>query len=151
MKQIRRIGGPAMQKQSPHVVKRSKKTSGPSKALAKFTHPPAQDEPMIPDLARLLTTPSVFERLIDYRPDLARQLKDPRYAAEYLAQALASGDNGVLKLAVRDFVEAMNPRTLRARVLRRLYELGKTTRNLSKTKTAQLEQMLHELESQEPR
>ena len=108
-----------------------------------------QDEPVKPELQPVTTT-SVFERLIGYRPDLARQLKDPRYAAEYLAQALASGDTGALKLAVRDFVEAMNPRTLRGKVLRRLYQLGKTTRNLSKMKTARLQQLLHELESEEP-
>ena len=57
---------------------------------------------------------------------------------------------GLVEDVKRDFVEAMNPRTLRGKVLRRLYQLGKTTRNLSKMKTARLQQLLHELESEEP-
>ncbi|MEI8312199.1 MAG: hypothetical protein WCH98_15715 [Verrucomicrobiota bacterium] len=149
MKKIGQVVGRAMQKKTSRGVKRGKKTSGPLRAFAKSPYQHNQDEPVKPELQPVTTT-SVFERLIGYRPDLARQLKDPRYAAEYLAQALASGDTGALKLAVRDFVEAMNPRTLRGKVLRRLYQLGKTTRNLSKMKTARLQQLLHELESEEP-
>ena len=150
MKQVSQSVGRAMQKKASRGVKRTKKTSGPLKALAKSSHHHSQDEPVNPELKQVLTTPSVFERLVDYKPDLLKSLRDPRNAVEYLAQALASGDTDVLKLAVRDFVEAMNPRTLRGKVLRRLYELGTPARKLSKMKTAQLEQMLHELESGEP-
>jgi hypothetical protein len=149
MKQVNQSVGRAMQKKTSRGVKRSKNTSGPPKGFAKSPRPQAQDEPVNPVLKRLLTTPSVFERLVDYRPDFLN-LRDPRYAAEYLDQALPSCDTDTLKLAVRDFVEAMKPRTRRGKVLRRLYEIGTTTRNLSKMKTPQLEQMLHELESMEP-
>jgi hypothetical protein len=119
MKKTSQVVGSAMQKRASRAVKQNKKTSGPRQGLAKSTRPQAQDGPVNPELKRLLTPPSVFERLVDYRPDLLN-LKDPRHAAEYLDQALASGDTDTLKLAVRDFVEAMKPASRRGKVMRRL-------------------------------
>jgi len=86
MKKIGQVVRRAMQKRTSRRVKRRKKTGGPLKPFAKSPHQHNQDEPVKPELQPVLTTPSVFERLIDYRSDLVRQLKDPRYAAEYLGQ-----------------------------------------------------------------
>jgi probable addiction module antidote protein len=45
-------------------------------------------------------------RLKNYKDDLLRRLADPKYAAEYLAQALAENDNAIFLLALRDVIEA---------------------------------------------
>ena len=45
-------------------------------------------------------------RLKNYRDDLLSRLRDPEYAAEYLAQVLAERDNEAFLLALRDVVEA---------------------------------------------
>jgi len=45
-------------------------------------------------------------RLKDYKNDLRRRLRDPEYAAEYLAQALAEKDNAAFLIALKDVVEA---------------------------------------------
>jgi probable addiction module antidote protein len=41
-----------------------------------------------------------------YKADLLKELKDPEFASEYIAQALASGEQAVFLLAIRDVVEA---------------------------------------------
>ena len=46
-------------------------------------------------------------KLIDYRTDLLKQLKDPVYAAQYLVQVLETGEQAAFLIAVRDVVEAM--------------------------------------------
>ena len=45
-------------------------------------------------------------RLKNYKDDLLRRLADPKYAAEYLAQALAENDHTTFLLALRDVIEA---------------------------------------------
>jgi len=45
-------------------------------------------------------------KLKSYKNDLLKELKDPEYAAVYLAQALESGDQATFLLALRDVVEA---------------------------------------------
>lgn len=45
-------------------------------------------------------------RLRNYKPDLHKRLRDPEYAAEYLAQVLAEKDNAAFLLALKDVVEA---------------------------------------------
>ena len=45
-------------------------------------------------------------RLKNYRDDLLKRLRDPEYAAEYLAQVLAEEDGGVFLVAFKDVVEA---------------------------------------------
>jgi probable addiction module antidote protein len=45
-------------------------------------------------------------RLKSYKSDLLERLKDPEYAAEYLAQVLAEGDSDAFLLALKDVVEA---------------------------------------------
>jgi probable addiction module antidote protein len=45
-------------------------------------------------------------RLKNYKDDLNRRLRDPEYAAEYLAQALAGNDSAAFLLALKDVVEA---------------------------------------------
>jgi probable addiction module antidote protein len=45
-------------------------------------------------------------KLRSYKNDLLKELKDPEYAAEYLVQALESGDQATFLLALRDVVEA---------------------------------------------
>jgi probable addiction module antidote protein len=45
-------------------------------------------------------------RLKDYRTDLLERLKNPDYAAEYLAQVLAEKDRHAFLIALRDVVEA---------------------------------------------
>ena len=45
-------------------------------------------------------------KLISYKNDLLKELKDPEYAAAYLAQALESDDQATFLLALRDVVEA---------------------------------------------
>jgi probable addiction module antidote protein len=45
-------------------------------------------------------------RLKDYKADLLKRLRDPEYAAEYLAQVLAEKDNAAFLIALKDVVEA---------------------------------------------
>ena len=45
-------------------------------------------------------------RLKDYRKDLLERLKDPNYAAEYLAQVLTDKDKAAFLVALKDVVEA---------------------------------------------
>lgn len=45
-------------------------------------------------------------RLKNYREDLVERLKEPDYAAEYLAQVLAQNDKAAFLVALRDVVEA---------------------------------------------
>ena len=45
-------------------------------------------------------------KLISYKNDLLKELKDPEYAAAYLAQALETEDQATFLLALRDVVEA---------------------------------------------
>ena len=45
-------------------------------------------------------------RLKNYKDDLLKRLADPKYAAEYLAQALAENENATFLLALRDVIEA---------------------------------------------
>lgn len=45
-------------------------------------------------------------RLRNYRTDLLKRLRDPEYAAEYLAQVLAEKDNESFLIALKDVVEA---------------------------------------------
>jgi probable addiction module antidote protein len=45
-------------------------------------------------------------KTISYKEGLLKELKDPEYASEYLAQALTSGDQAVFLLALKDVVEA---------------------------------------------
>ena len=45
-------------------------------------------------------------RLKNYKTDLLKRLRDPGYAAEYLAQALAEKDSAAFLIALKDVVEA---------------------------------------------
>jgi probable addiction module antidote protein len=45
-------------------------------------------------------------KLKSYKDDLLKELQDPEYASEYLAQALETGDQATFLLALRDVVEA---------------------------------------------
>ena len=45
-------------------------------------------------------------RLKNYKADLHERLRDPEYAAEYLAQVLAEKDRATFLLALKDVVEA---------------------------------------------
>lgn len=45
-------------------------------------------------------------RLKNYKDDLLERLRDPEYAAEYLAQVLAEEDSDAFLLALKDVVEA---------------------------------------------
>jgi DNA-binding phage protein len=45
-------------------------------------------------------------KLKDYREDLLKRLVDPTYSAEYLAETLASGDDGAFLIALKDVVDA---------------------------------------------
>ena len=45
-------------------------------------------------------------RLKNYRADLLKRLRDPEYAAEYLARVLADKDSAALLIALKDVVEA---------------------------------------------
>ena len=45
-------------------------------------------------------------KLRDYRVDLLKRLGDPEYAAEYLAQTLASRDKDAFLIALKDVVDA---------------------------------------------
>ncbi len=45
-------------------------------------------------------------RLKNYKDDLAKRLRDPEYAAEYLAQVLATKDSAAFLIALKDVVEA---------------------------------------------
>jgi probable addiction module antidote protein len=54
-------------------------------------------------------------KLKSYKDDLLKELRDPEYASEYLAQALESGDQATFLLALRDVVEAVGGATVVAR------------------------------------
>jgi len=45
-------------------------------------------------------------KLRSYKDDLLAQVKDPEFAASYLAQVLESSDNAAFLIALRDVVEA---------------------------------------------
>lgn len=45
-------------------------------------------------------------RLKNYKADLHERLRDPEYAAEYLAQVLAEKDSAAFLIALKDVVEA---------------------------------------------
>ena len=45
-------------------------------------------------------------KLRDYRTDLIQKLKDPDYAAEYLAQVVEEEDRAAFRIALKDIVEA---------------------------------------------
>ena len=45
-------------------------------------------------------------RLKNFRDDLSQRLRDPEYAAAYLAQVLAEKDNAAFLIALKDVVEA---------------------------------------------
>src|SRR5579859_627749 len=45
-------------------------------------------------------------RLKNYKDGLNQRLRDPEYAAEYLAQVLAEKDNAAFLIALKDVVEA---------------------------------------------
>lgn len=45
-------------------------------------------------------------RLKNYNEDLNRRLREPEYAAEYLARVLAEKDNAAFLVALKDVVEA---------------------------------------------
>ena len=45
-------------------------------------------------------------RLKSYRDDLLKRLRDPEYAADYLANVLAEKDNAAFLIALKDVVEA---------------------------------------------
>lgn len=45
-------------------------------------------------------------RLKNYQEDLHKRLRDPEYAAEYLAQTLAENDSAAFLIALKDVVEA---------------------------------------------
>jgi probable addiction module antidote protein len=45
-------------------------------------------------------------RLKNYRTDLLKRLREPQYAAEYLAQVLAEKDSAAFLIAPKDVVEA---------------------------------------------
>lgn len=45
-------------------------------------------------------------RLKNYKADLHERLRDPEYAAEYLAQVLAEKDRAAFLIALKDVVEA---------------------------------------------
>jgi len=46
------------------------------------------------------------KKVKQFRPDLPRRMRDPEYAAWYLAQVLFSGDIAALRPSVEDFVRA---------------------------------------------
>src|SRR2546423_625194 len=54
-------------------------------------------------------------RLRDYREDLMERLKNPDYAAEYLAQVLAEKDKAAFLVALKDVVEATGGMSLMAK------------------------------------
>lgn len=45
-------------------------------------------------------------KTVSYKEGLLKELKDPDFASEYLAQALESGDQAVFLLAIKDVVQA---------------------------------------------
>jgi probable addiction module antidote protein len=45
-------------------------------------------------------------RLKNYKTDLLKRLRNPKYAAEYLAQVLAEEDSEAFLIALKDVVEA---------------------------------------------
>jgi probable addiction module antidote protein len=45
-------------------------------------------------------------RLKDYQTDLLHRLRDPEYAAAYLAEVLAAKDHAAFLIALKDVVEA---------------------------------------------
>lgn len=54
-------------------------------------------------------------RLKNYREDLLERLKNPDYAAEYLAQVLVQKDNAAFLVALKDVVEATGGMSAMAR------------------------------------
>ena len=50
-------------------------------------------------------------RLTNYKIDLLKRLEHPRYAAEYLAQALAGKDSAAFMIALKDVAEASRDET----------------------------------------
>ncbi len=54
-------------------------------------------------------------KTISYKEGLLKELKDPEYASEYLAQALESGEQTVFLLALKDVVEASGGASVVAR------------------------------------
>lgn len=54
-------------------------------------------------------------RLNDYREDLMERLKDPDYAAAYLAHVLAENDKAAFLVALKDVVEATGGMTMVAK------------------------------------
>ena len=54
-------------------------------------------------------------RLRNYREDLLQRLKNPDYAAEYLAQVLAEKDRAAFLVALKDVVEATGGMTAMAK------------------------------------
>ena len=54
-------------------------------------------------------------RLRNYREDLLERLKNPDYAAEYLAQVLAEKDRAAFLVALKDVVEATGGMTAMAK------------------------------------
>src|SRR5260221_430252 len=55
------------------------------------------------------------KRLRDYREDLMERPQNPDYAAEYLAQVLASKDKAAFLVALKDVVEATGGMSLMAK------------------------------------
>ena len=55
-------------------------------------------------------------KTISYKEGLLKELKDPEYASEYLAQALESGEQPVFLLALKDVVEASGGASVVARL-----------------------------------
>ena len=51
-------------------------------------------------------TVPVIERVKNYRVGLLKRLREPKYAAEYLAQVLAESDSQAFLIALKDVVEA---------------------------------------------
>ena len=45
-------------------------------------------------------------KLLDYREDLVKRLRDPKFAAAYLNEVLAMNDRKALLIALKDFVDA---------------------------------------------
>ena len=54
-------------------------------------------------------------RLKNYREDLARRLRNPNYAAEYLAQVLEENDKAAFLIALKDIVDATGGMSMMAK------------------------------------
>ena len=85
-------------------------------------------------------------KLISYKDDLLQALKDPEYAAAYLAQALESGDQEVFLLALKDLVDAGGGASVVARRARvRRESLRKALSNRGNPRLATLQGILKSL------